>query len=94
MGIEVTIVEPWASVVVRFAKEVGGAVGLLEMLDPEGVTSKPVGSTEDSGDCAVEVRAAKAMRATRKRKCERIILSVVIQFPRRPVDPLGAPTSA
>jgi hypothetical protein len=77
MGIEVRIVEPWAFVVVKFTKEVVGAVTVApvpEMLLPEGGAIELVGSAEESRDCAAEGGAAKTMRMKGKREWERNIL--------------------
>jgi hypothetical protein len=69
MGTEVTIVEPWALVVVRFAKVVGVVdavlfveAGLLETLLPE-----LEGLVVVIGDCAKEGVGEKEERRKRKR---------------------------
>lgn len=75
MGTEVTIVEPWELVVVRFANDVGVAdavlfveAGLLETSLPELGGLVVVTGGVEPGDCAEEGVRKKERREKRKRK--------------------------
>jgi len=75
MGTEVTIVEPWELVVVRFANDVGVTDAVLfveaELLEaslPELGRLVVVTGGVESGDCAEEGLGEKKRRERRERK--------------------------